>query len=136
MIKFPWPAKVSHWNFVNRQGLENHEDEHKLLKMPVNQECWPNCASELTKVILVRHPLERLLSAYLYIFTNRGKYHFAKYSWNEFVANVINYPDDPEWIEIQQKVGNHWAPYWKSCQVCDVNLRPNYVLKLETLIMY
>ena len=126
-------SALNQLDFINRQSLENPEDETKLLKMPVNQDCWPDCAKELTKVILVRHPLERLLSAYLYIFTNRGKYHFAKYSWNQFVSNVINYPDDPEWITIQQKVGNHWAPYWKSCQVCDVNLRPNYVLKLESL---
>ena len=116
-------------DFINRKGHE----EKNLLKMPVSQDCWPKCAKELTKVILVRHPLERLLSAYLYIFTNRGKYHFGKYSWNEFVHNVIHYPDDPDWIEIQQKVGNHWAPYWKSCQVCDINLRPDYVLKLESL---
>jgi hypothetical protein len=46
------------------------------LDFPVNLKCWPNCAQNCTKVILVRHPLDRLLSAYLYIFDNNpGKFH-------------------------------------------------------------
>ena len=65
----------------------NHEAENLLevtanngtrfkLDFPVNLKCWPNCAKNCTKVILVRHPLDRLLSAYLYIFDNNpGKFY-------------------------------------------------------------
>ena len=32
-----------------------------------------------------------------------------------------------------RSVGDHWEPYWHNCQVCDPSLKPNYILKLETL---
>ena len=41
------------------------------LTLPVNQDCWPGCAANQTKIIIVRHPLERLLSAYRYVFDSR-----------------------------------------------------------------
>ena len=84
---------------------ENEKDFSEELHFPINQDCWPNCASNLTKVILVRHPLERLLSAYLYIFSNdAGKYYNRKYTWQEFVNNIINYPADRQWREIQVRL--------------------------------
>jgi len=47
------------------------------MDFPVNTECWPKCAENFTKVILVRHPLDRLLSAFLYIFENpKGKFYY------------------------------------------------------------
>ena len=46
------------------------------IDFPVSVDCWPKCAENCTKVILVRHPLDRLLSAYLYIFQNKkGKFY-------------------------------------------------------------
>ena len=50
------------------------------------------------------------------------------------MQHIINYPEDDEsWKNIQTSVGNHWEPYWRVCQVCDNSLRPNYVLKLESI---
>ena len=30
-------------------------------------------------------------------------------------------------------VGNHWEPFWRVCQVCDNSLRPDHILKLESI---
>ena len=101
---------------------------------PVNSVCWPHCAKNVTKVILVRHPLDRLLSAYFYIFDNqKGKYHTGLYTWEQFVHNILYFPDEEKWRGFQKSVGNHWEPYWRSCQVCDPNTRPDYILKLESV---
>ena len=101
---------------------------------PVTNECWSDCATNHTKVMLVRHPLERLLSAYFYIFAQEGKYYYQELTWEEFVHNIINYTEDnSRWKMIQDEVGGHWEPYWRVCQVCDPNLKPSYILKLETL---
>ena len=83
-VKIPSETKPPLQESVNGG---NHEAENLLevtanngtrfkLDFPVNLKCWPNCAKNCTKVILVRHPLDRLLSAYLYIFDNNpGKFH-------------------------------------------------------------
>ena len=122
-----------------KQKRKNHKDglldpeEIDEQTLPVSLDCWLECAKNHTKVIIVRHPLERLLSAYLYIFQNDGKYHMNKYSWEDFVHKIITNENDREWQNIQDNVGDHWEPYWHNCQVCDSNLKPNYILKLETM---
>jgi hypothetical protein len=112
--------------------IEN-QDENLKMSLPVYKDCWPDCAEKHTKVILVRHPLERLLSGYLYIFQNDGKFTSYRLPWNEFVDKVIRFDPDPDWQRIQQEVGDHWEPYWKACSVCAPQFRPFYILKLESL---
>ena len=125
-------------HYKNENELKNPlsiEEGYNIVELPVNSQCWPKCAENYTKVILVRHPLERLLSAYLYIFKNSdGKYYNNYYTWEEFVQHIIQYPEnDSNWKEIQENVGNHWEPYWRVCQVCDRYLKPNFILKLENI---
>ena len=120
-------------NWKPNDGLVDPVESDRM-KLPVTEDCWLECAKNHTNVILVRHPLERLLSAYLYIFQNSGRFHDNKYSWEAFVQNLITHNiEDKEWKTIQDKVGDHWQPYWHNCQVCDLNLRPKYILKLETM---
>ena len=111
---------------------EAGKNENELW-LPVTENCWLDCAKNHTKVIMVRHPLERLLSAYFYIFGNQGKYHYEKYTWEEFVNKLITNDQDSVWTDIQKSVGDHWQPYWHNCQVCDPSLKPDYIIKLETL---
>ena len=40
-------------------------------QLPVSVDCWPNCASNHLKIMVVRHPLERFLSAYRYVFDSK-----------------------------------------------------------------
>ena len=71
----------------------------------VNESCWPECALTSTKMMQVRHPLERLLSAYRYVFERTNTYEdqfvqivslkqllgdqFKKLSWVQFVDMII-----------------------------------------------
>jgi len=71
----------------------------------VDESCWPGCALSSTKTVQVRHPLERLLSAYRYVFERSSTYEdqfvqvvslkqvlgekFEKLSWTQFVDMVI-----------------------------------------------
>jgi len=71
----------------------------------VDETCWPKCALSSTKVVQVRHPLERLLSAYRYVFERSSTYEdqfvqvvslkqvlgdkFEKLSWVKFVDMII-----------------------------------------------
>jgi len=71
----------------------------------VDEACWPKCALSSTKVVQVRHPLERLLSAYRYVFERSSTYEdqfvqvvslkqvlgdkFEKLSWVKFVDMII-----------------------------------------------
>ena len=47
-------------NLVRRSA----EPDEAAPQFPVRADCWPLCASQAVKAVLVRHPLERLLSAY------------------------------------------------------------------------
>ncbi len=118
----------------SREGHEDESDNDAKSMIPVTTKCWPDCAKNHTKVLLVRHPLERLLSAYKYIFENEGKFHFNKMTWVEFVENIINYDkNNQDWKEYQRSIGDHWEPFWRVCQVCAENFRPKYILRLESL---
>jgi len=71
----------------------------------VDETCWPKCALSSTKLVQVRHPLERLLSAYRYVFERSSTYEdqfvqvvslkqvlgdkFEKLSWVKFVDMII-----------------------------------------------
>ena len=79
----------------------NSKDEPEKVK----ESCWPECALASTKIVQVRHPLERLLSAYRYVFERTSTYEdqfvqvvslkqvlgdkFDKLTWPQFVEMVI-----------------------------------------------
>ena len=79
----------------------NSKDEPEKVK----ESCWPECALASTKIVQVRHPLERLLSAYRYVFERTSTYEdqfvqvvslkqvlgdkFNKLTWPKFVDMVI-----------------------------------------------
>jgi len=59
-----------------------------------------------------------------------------KFSFNEFVRLLVNgsmeFKDDP-YVLNHKQLSNHWAPYWYECPVCHQNVRPDFILHLETL---
>ncbi|XP_075726733.1 carbohydrate sulfotransferase 11-like [Rhipicephalus microplus] len=92
-----------------------------------------------TRVIIVRHPFERLVSAYVNkVRTSRPKLSAVKhlykggfsgrgpngtYTFAEFVKIILNMP--------VQKWDSHWAPYTTRCRPC--TMRYNLIVKVETL---
>ncbi|XP_012222686.1 carbohydrate sulfotransferase 14-like isoform X2 [Linepithema humile] len=99
--------------------------------------------SRTKKFLIVRHPLERLLSAYRdklehiqdreYYYKRFGRRIALMYrkpgnvmtklepSFTEFLRFIVN----------EKYFDEHWAPYYRTCDPC--MLRYDYILKFETL---
>jgi len=111
------------------------------------------------RIVQVRHPLERLLSAWRHIFADEG--------WRGLDVNSILYPEIRDQLAVKYKkvtwpvfvdyvllkntlkrnsnltiiheidlgdnwVLNHWAPIWFTCGVCQPKHFPTYIIKMET----
>ncbi|KAH9380825.1 hypothetical protein HPB48_021356 [Haemaphysalis longicornis] len=95
--------------------------------------------SEYGKLIIVRHPFERLVSAYvdkirttdpfipgakaMYKHGFVGKGPNGTFTFSEFVSNILKEPVE-KWDE-------HWAPFTTRCRPC--SMRYNVIAKVETL---
>jgi len=81
------------------------EERAKTIAEEIKESCWPSCAISSNKIVQVRHPLERLLSAYRYVFERTNTYEdqfvqvvslkqilgasFQKLTWTQFVDLII-----------------------------------------------
>lgn len=95
------------------------------------------------KFIVVRHPFERLLSAYRdklehmqdreYYYKRYGQYITHRYRAKQ--SNLTN--PEPSFIEFlrfiakEKHFDEHWIPYVHSCQPCSIDY--NFILKFESL---
>jgi hypothetical protein len=101
---------------------------------------WPQDASEYIKVFQVRHPLERFLSSYRFIFereqmrssiSHLNKHIFETYpnindtefdvfkfipSFRQFTQFVVDSGDDFD--HSKYAAVSHWLPYYMSCNPC------------------
>ena len=101
----------------------------------------------LKKAIVVRHPLRRLLSAYLDKYlnsNNRHKYKYfhlmkhsakdrqrkKKYIKNPSFGNFVDFITDKK-VPCHDRTNSHWAPYWKICRTFEIKY--NYIVKFENL---
>ncbi|XP_043461702.1 carbohydrate sulfotransferase 11-like [Leptopilina heterotoma] len=115
-------------NFYNNDEMNINERLQKLKK---------------TKIFLVvRHPFERLLSAYRdklehkegrdYYYRRFGRHITYKYRKNK-TENTQSEPLFIEFLEFivkEKYFDEHWIPYTEACLPCDINY--NYILKFET----
>lgn len=157
------------WNKFLRLIAEHYtEDKHSSqesareasemsaedLPVPVSLDCWPKCAQNHTKIIVVRHPLERLLSAYRYLHEEMngkpdlqislliiqlvliisGSNSIRQMTWPEFTDSILSWTrTSADFNDTISGYGYHWQPYWHSCSVCVPALTPSFILKMETL---
>ncbi|XP_066582649.1 carbohydrate sulfotransferase 9-like [Prorops nasuta] len=96
------------------------------------------------KILIVRHPLERLLSAYRdklenminreYYYKRFGRYIAYKYHESRKENETSLEPTFKEFLQYivdEKYFDEHWAPYYSTCIPCTINY--DFILKLETL---
>ncbi|XP_011866721.1 PREDICTED: carbohydrate sulfotransferase 9-like isoform X2 [Vollenhovia emeryi] len=99
--------------------------------------------SKTKKFLIVRHPLERLLSAYRdklehmrnreYYYKRFGRRIVFKYrkSGNTTSRLEPTFAEFLQFIVSEKYFDEHWTPYYRTCEPCTINY--DYILKFETL---
>lgn len=106
------------------------------------------------KFVFVRHPLERLLSAYVDKIQNRSTLEEGKFEQFDYVSYIIKIcrnnigSRNSEEIEPQvtfheflcyvskapaDKLNRHWQPYWMTCNFCEPRWKYDYIGEYETI---
>jgi len=146
-------AGSSTWtfNFLKLAGVDPKSHIHKALRDHYPRQSSNTIMKDTFRFMVVRHPFERLLSAYRdkledlsrdieardgYYFTMYGKQIVAEYrdkaatnltrvlepTWREFVTYILNTP--------VTKFDEHWMPMWMLCSPCII--RYDAISKMET----
>ncbi|XP_047501236.1 carbohydrate sulfotransferase 11-like [Penaeus chinensis] len=138
---------------THRYGASHHA-AFAAFPSPGSPRAKARALRESVRVIIVRHPFTRILSAYRdkmtklkplplkYRFRDLQKAIIAKYrspkstdnstfpTFAEFVQYVIDSTEDlgtaKEWLKVKC-----WRPYWVHCSVCSTDY--NIIMKLETM---
>lgn len=98
--------------------------------------------SKTKKFLIVRHPLERLLSAYRdklehmqnreYYYKRFGRRIVLKYRQSGNTTRLEpTFAEFLQFIVSEKYFDEHWVPYYRTCEPCMVNY--DYILKFETL---
>ncbi len=77
---------------------------------------------DYTKIIVVRHPLQRVISAYFHVFKVLKLYASMNMTLHKFLRNVTGNLADYD---------GHWTRYHNRCKVCRVKY--DYIMKSETI---
>lgn len=139
------------YNFLKLAGVNSKEHIHKLLRDHYPKQSSNRVMQDTYRFMVVRHPFERILSAYRdkledlsrdmeardgYYYTVYGKHIVAEYrekrgndtlktrepTWREFVTYLLDTP--------VTKFDEHWMPIWMLCSPCIV--RYDVIAKMET----
>lgn len=120
---------------IVRQKFQQDADSSKIYEK----------VSRTKKFLIVRHPLERLLSAYRdklehmrdreYYYKRFGRRIVLKYrrASSDATAGRLEptFAEFLRFIVSERYFDEHWAPYYSTCEPCAV--RYDYILKFETL---
>lgn len=128
--------------FHNLTKLANHGIQ-TLIHLHNQAEMQARIAS-FHKILLVRHPIIRLISAYKdkffdHIYSKKHNHHIIKYYRTEKVSKLSPYANRPTWTEFvdfvvqheRNKMDIHWMRYLTLCQPCLIKY--DTVIKLETI---
>ncbi|ROT72651.1 chondroitin 4-sulfotransferase [Penaeus vannamei] len=149
-------AGVTTWKvhlnrMLGRDGnLENTDDIKAIKMMPLSKLTRLVIAGDVTRVINVRHPIDRLVSAYKNKFYNgqptipgeKFTNFFQKAQkllgrpWQRGTATSISFPEFLQYVLEESKSGLstmncHWRPIHSVCLPCTAKYK--YIMKLETI---
>ena len=112
-----WSVLQKRWSQLNKSGFVaipsadlNTKKTRKSLYRP---------AEDYFKFIMVRHPLDRLASAYLFLAVRNKE--VVKTSFEQFLEKAAHLNDS----------NKHWTPFIKICKPCGMDL--DYIAHAETL---
>ncbi len=77
---------------------------------------------DYTKLTVVRHPLQRVVSAYYFDIVKKGYYWYKKMTLEDFLRNITDELADRR---------EHWTRYNTLCRFCEIKY--DYILKTESL---
>merc|ERR1712226_518894 len=116
---------------------------------------FPKSMEGMKKMLVVRHPLERLISVYRHKYeaiydVTEDKEVGGEVSFQEFVDILLEGPteynnfleehgmeDERSSIEVDTGmiyglgVSKAWAPIWKMCGVCNLDTQPLFIVKAD-----
>ncbi|KAJ9591566.1 hypothetical protein L9F63_001920 [Diploptera punctata] len=99
-------------------------------KAPVTRE-RVELLSQITRFIIVRHPFERILSAYRDKLEHRKnrEFYYKKYGYE--IQQEPTFEEFLKFIVKTKKFDEHWRPFYIECAPCELNYQ--YILKMESL---
>lgn len=143
-----WRYFFQQLDLVDRNGKGKEEYQ---------AEKWPENSLQFFKGFQVRHPLERLLSSFRFVFERENMLSSTKemreYIYLNFPA--INQTDEydafkfiPSFKQFCQFVVNsgenfdldkypfasHWLPYYMQCNPCHQDYEPDYIIHMESIL--
>lgn len=147
---------------LKNEAIKKHLNLSMDFKIPsVDEPPWSEYGQTSINIIQVRHPLERLLSSWRYVFHRNDTYDWLmiddeiaesfenlllpgqeNLSWPDFVQKVVienkfrkispDKQNPPAADEPDLWMKHHWAPYWLTCGVCRPELMPKYIFHMDT----
>jgi len=130
-------------------------DMHENLKMKALKDNFDGAQKHFKKAIMVRHPMERLLSVYritygrknfaAYIDPSKGEVDEKSVTFADFVHLVVQGPKELADFISENKISGEslgidtgmvdgkgesakWDSYWHQCGLCNSEFRPHYIL--------
>ncbi|KAI4490147.1 hypothetical protein M0804_004329 [Polistes exclamans] len=130
-------------NLINQNTIQMNNIVKQAFPCDLNINKTLKKLQSTKKFLIVRHPFERLLSAYRdklehingreYYYKRFGRHITHKYRRHKNSTRAKLEPTFEEFLEFianEKYFDEHWAPYYDTCKPCTIHY--DYILKFET----